>query len=294
MPDLPKAPQFTIGLALLSTWVVWGSTYLGIRFALEGFKPFELMALRFLIAGGLLVAYCRWRGSRWPTLIEWRNSTIVGGLMLGGGIASAAIAEQSVSSGLVVTLISISPLVMTAMLIPFGQYPTKRELMGMCVSSIGVVGLAQGQGFHASPFGLMAVLFGCITWNLGSVLSRFKTPLMPGVMGYASEMLMGGLVLLALSGITHESWVWPHSPRAIWALIYLIIFGSWIAFNAYMYLLERTPPALTLSYTYINPVIGLGLGVWLAAETLTLQEAVAAFIILIGLIIAITGRHSRK
>jgi len=282
---------FKITLAVLATWFIWGSTYLAIRFALLDFRPFELMGLRFLSAGLMLLCVCRYLGSRWPTYTEWRHALIVGALMLGGGMGSAAFAEQSVSSGLVVTFIAVSPLIMSLMLIAFGQYPTRRELVGLIIGTSGVIVLAQGQGFHASPAGLIAVLIGCVTWNLGSVLSRYKIPLTPGVMGYASEMVMGGLVLLGMSAMTQEHWPSWHSARAVGAFIFLIIFGSLIAFNAYMYLLERVRPALTLSYTYVNPLIGLSLGMWLADETLTQVEAIGAGVILLGLIIALTGRR---
>jgi drug/metabolite transporter (DMT)-like permease len=109
-------------------------------------------------------------------------------------------------------------------------------------------------------------------------------------MGYASEMLLGGLTLSVMSLLVHEPWPQIMSYRAVGSFIYLIVFGSLIAFNAYMFLLGRTRPAVALSYTYINPIIGLSLGMWLAEETLTIKEAVAAGVILIGLIIAITGR----
>jgi len=283
--------QPLIVLSLLSTWIIWGSTYLAIRFALDSFAPFLLMGLRFVIAGGLLMIVCRLRGAALPAFVEWRNATIVGGLMLGGGMASAAYAEQTVSSGLVVTFIAISPLVMSAMLMAIKIYPTRREILGMALGAMGVGLLSQGQGFSASPSGMIAVLVGCVTWNLGSVLSRFKTPLAPGVMGYASEMVMGGAILLIMSVIHQERWPVAVTPKALGSFIYLIVFGSWVAFNAYMVLLERVRPALALSYTFINPIIGVALGIVLANETFTFLEAVAAFIILIGLIIALTGRR---
>jgi len=278
-------------LSLLSTWLIWGSTYLAIRFALESFAPFQLMGWRFLIAGVILVAYCRLRGSRFPTPREWVHALIVGGLMLGGGMASAAYAEQTVSSGLVVTFIAISPLVMTAMLMVYKIYPTRREVWGMVLGAGGVGLLSQGQGFSGSTPGLIAVFIGCVTWNLGSVLSRFKTPLAPGVMGYASEMVMGGVVLILMSLIHHEQVPNAVTLKALGAFVYLIVFGSWLAFNAYMVLLERVKPALALSYTYINPIIGVGLGIVLANESFTLLEAMAACVILIGLIIALSGKR---
>jgi drug/metabolite transporter (DMT)-like permease len=186
---------------LAATWVIWGSTYLAIKFALESFPPFYQMGSRFLVAGLLLIAWQKLRGRTLPTVIEWRNAVIIGTLLLVSGMGFTAYAEQTVASGLVVAYIAIIPIIVTAMNLPFGLKPTRLELLGMLVGVAGVLMLVQGEAFTASRAGLLAITIACISWSLGSVLSQRKFPLAPGAMGFASEMLCGSVVLLLVVGL---------------------------------------------------------------------------------------------
>jgi drug/metabolite transporter (DMT)-like permease len=253
------APALMVA-CVAATWLVWGSTYFAIRVALGGFPPFFLMGSRFVVAGVLALAYAALRGSPLPTRPEWRNAAVVGALMLGGGMGGTAFAEQTIGSGIVVAFIAINPALLTLLHLPFGVRPTRRELAGVLIGFAGVVLLVGGASFRASPPGLLAMVAGCTGWSLGSLLSQHACRLAPGVMGYASEMLCGGLFLLALSAVTHEHpAIAPLvAPGVAWS--YLVVFGSLVAFTAYMVLLGQRSPALATSYTYVNPVIAIALG----------------------------------
>jgi drug/metabolite transporter (DMT)-like permease len=286
-----RAPSPLILGCLAATWLIWGSTYLAIRFALAGFPPFFLMASRFLCAGGLLLAWQAARGAQMPTLGEWRNAALIGTLMLGGGMGGTAFAEQTIGSGLVVAFIAVTPLLLVAVNLAFRVYPKRGELFAVIVGFAGVLMLAQGSGMQASPAGLVAVAFASSCWSLASVLSQRRFALAPGATGFASEMLCGGLMLLAVSLLAGESWRWPEPSRAWLAWVYLVLFGSLIAFNAYMLLLARTSTSVAASYSLVNPVVALILGVGLGSETVTVWEWLSAGIIMLGVVLLFIGRQ---
>jgi drug/metabolite transporter (DMT)-like permease len=156
---------------LAATWLVWGSTYLVIRFALLGFAPYFLMATRFLCAGAVLMAWQLARGATMPSAIEWRNALLVGTLMLGGGMGGVAYAEQTIASGLVVAFIAVIPLLLVLINVCFGVHPRRLELLAVTVGLVGVLMLIQGSGIRSSPAGLLAITLGTMGWALGSVLS---------------------------------------------------------------------------------------------------------------------------
>ncbi len=276
---------------LASTWLVWGSTYLVIRFALAGFAPYFMMATRFFAAGGLLLAWQLARGARLPTLREWANAMLIGTLMLCGGMGGVAYAEQTIASGLVVSFIAVMPLLLVIVNLPFGVYPRRTELLAVGVGLSGVVMLTQGAGLHASPAGLLAISLGVSGWTLGSVLSQRGFALTPGPTGFATEMLCGGVSLLIVSAIRGESWILPTAagPWISWS--YLVVFGSLVAFSAYMVLLERTTPSLAASYSLVNPVVALLLGVSFGAEQVSAWEWFAAAVVMSGIGILFIGRR---
>jgi len=279
---------------LAATWLIWGSTYLAIKFALVSFPPFYQMGSRFLVAGLLLMAWLKWRGRALPTLVEWRNAAIIGTLLLVGGMGSTAYSERTVASGLIVAYIAIVPIIVTAMSLPFGIKPSRVELVGMLVGVAGVLMLVRGQAFTASPIGLAAITTACFSWSLGSVLSQQRFPVARGAMGFASEMLCGSVVLLLVAAAVGERPEWPPQPLAAWSWVYLIVFGSLLAFNAYMVLLGRVSAALASSYTFVNPVIALALGIWLGGETVTSFEWAAAGVITVGVVLLVLGRQPAK
>jgi drug/metabolite transporter (DMT)-like permease len=276
---------------LAATWLVWSSTYLAIKFALVSLPPFFQMGTRFLVAGGLLLAWTTWRGTPLPTARQWRNALIVGALMLGGGMGGTAFAEQTVSSGLVVAFIAVVRILIAVFNLPFGIRPSRLEAAGMLVGLAGVLMLTQGAGFSASAVGLIAIAVACIAWSIGSVLSQHRFRMASGATGFASEMIAGGAVLMGLSWFAGEAPVWPPEPVAVAAWLYLVVFGSLIAFSAYMVLLARTSAALASSYTLVNPLLGMLLGIAFAGEVVTGGEWVAAVVLLVGVVLLFAGRR---
>lgn len=276
---------------LAATWLVWGSTYLVIRFALAGFAPYFLMATRFLFVGGLLLVWQLARGATLPSGRQWGNALLVGTLMLGGGMGGVAYAEQTIASGLVVAFIAVVPLLLVLINVCFGVHPRRSELLAVLVGLGGVLMLTQGAGIRGSPAGLAAITLGTTGWALGSVLAQRGFALAPGATGFATEMLCGGVALLIMSAVRGEPWHWPTQTGVWLAWWYLVVFGSLIAFSAYMLLLARTSATVAASYSFVNPVVALFLGVTLGAETVSAWEWVASSIVMIGVVLLLAGRR---
>jgi drug/metabolite transporter (DMT)-like permease len=263
-----------------------------IRFALAGFAPFFLMATRFFAAGGVLLAWQLLRGAALPSLRQWRNAAIVGALMLGGGMGGTAYAEQSIASGLVVAFIAVIPLLLVAINLAFGVRPRRGEPLAVCVGLAGVLMLTRGAGIHGSPAGLAAIMLGTSGWALGSVLTQRGFAAASGATGFASQMLCGGVALLAMSALAGESWRLPVEPGPWLAWAYLVVFGSLIAFNAYMVLLARTSASLAASYSLVNPVVALFLGVTLGHEAVSAWEWLAAGVVMAAVVLLFLGRRA--
>jgi drug/metabolite transporter (DMT)-like permease len=281
--------------ALLACYLVWGSTYLAIKWALPVFPPFFQMGTRFVTAGVLLLAWVLVRGAALPSRLQWRNALVVGTLMLGGGMGLTAVATQSIGSGLIATFIAVVPMMVSGWGLLLGQRPSKLEFAGMLVGLGGIVLLVQGAGFSASTAGLAAICGATLMWSLGSVLQTTRLMLASGPSGFASEMLCGGAVLLLISTLVGEEFAWPvaYTPevlRAFAAWAYLVAAGTLIAFSAYLYLLANTRPAIATSYAFVNPVIALLLGMALAAEQVSAQEWLACGVILLGVALILRGK----
>lgn len=293
----PRAISSLVVACLAATWLIWGSTYLAIKWALVSFPPFFQMGTRFLAAGLLLGAFVRWRGARWPQAGEWFSAAVLGALMLGGGYGATALASASVSSGLVVAFIAVVPALVALFQVPYGVRPTALESAGIALGLGGVLLLTRGQGFGASLPGLLAIGVACLTWSLGSVWALHGLPggrrlaLAPGAMGYASQMLVGGLLLLGASWAAGEQPTLPPDARSLACWAYLVVAGSIVGFSAYMLLLERTSAALASSYSFVNPVIGMVLGVTLGGEVISGLEMLAAGITAGGVVLLLLGRR---
>jgi drug/metabolite transporter (DMT)-like permease len=279
---------------LAATWLVWGSTYLVIRFALAGFAPYFLMATRFVFAGGVLLAWQLARSAPLPSARQWGNALLVGTLMLGGGMGGVAYAEQTIGSGLVVAFIAVIPLLLVVINLAFGVRPRRTELLAVLVGLGGVLMLTQGVGMRASPAGLAAITVGTTGWALGSVLAQRGFALAPGATGFATEMLCGGVALLLMSALRGEPWHWPIQTGVWLAWWYLVVFGSLIAFSAYMLLLARTTSSIAASYSLVNPVVALFLGVTLGGETVSSWEWIAAGVVMIGVVLLFSGRRQTR
>lgn len=284
------SPRTLVVPALFACYVVWGSTYLAIHFALESFPPFFQMGTRFLTAGLLLAAWVLWRGGPLPTARQWRNAFIVGTLMLGGGMGLTASAEVHIGSGLIAAFIAVVPMLVCAWGLLFGKRPNRLELAGMAVGLAGVLLLVRGASFAAAPWGIACIAGATLSWSLGSVLSTTRMPLAAGASGFASEMLCGGAVLILISLVLGEKPTWPPTPMALAAWAYLVVAGSLIAFSAYLYLLAHASPALATSYAFVNPLIALFLGVVFASEVVTGGEWVSCGVILLGVFLIFRGK----
>ena len=289
MRHLPRRVLF----ALLTVYIVWGSTYFAIHLALASFPPLLLMGTRFIMAGTLLYCWKKWHGAPNPTMTEWRAAGIIGILMLGGGMGLTAVGQQYISSGLTAVFIACSPMILSFCTGFFGEWPNKREWLGIFIGFAGAILLAAGGEFSAQPIGIVALLGAIICWNIGSVLSQKKFTLAPGAMGFASEMLIGGVFLIILALFKGENFDSPMTVKAIAAWSYLVVAGSLLAFTAYMFLLTKVSSALASSYAYVNPLIAVTLGALFGGENLSAREILAMFIILSSVAL-ITVSHTIK
>jgi len=281
-------------IALLTVYLVWGSTYFAIHIALSSFPPFLLMGTRFLVAGGALLLFLVWRGKVLPTRRQWRDAALVGSVILGGGMGLTSYAQQYISSGLTAVFVACSPFILTLCIGMYGEWPNRREWLGILIGFGGAVLLASGADFSAQPIGIIALLGAITCWNVGSVLSQRRFSMAPGAMGFASQMLAGGVFLTIVSRVSGEHLVGTITPQAWLAWGYLVVAGSLAAFTAYMYLIATVPPALASSYSYVNPVIAVTLGVVFGGEKLGVREVVAMAIILSSVLLVSTARKHLK
>ncbi len=234
------------------------------------------------------------RGASPPSARQWLNALIVGSLLLGGGMGGTAYAEQTIASGLVVAFIAVVPLLLVVINLAFGTYPRRGELFAVTIGFAGVIMLTRGTGMRTSPAGLIAISIACSCWSLGSVLSQRNLTLAPGATGFASELLCGGAALFVMSALNGESWQLTTQGIAWISWLYLTTFGSLIAFNAYMVLLARTTTSVASSYTLVNPVVALFLGVTLGHERVSAWEWSAAGIVMCGVVLLFVSRTSTR
>lgn len=282
-----------VALALAAVYVIWGSTYLAIRFALEGgFPPFLLGGIRFLVAGGLMLAFLRWRDVPLPSRVQWRNAAVMGGLMLLLGNGMVNLAETQVSSGLAAVTVASAPLWMAVFAAMRGDNPTRLEAVGLGIGFVGVVWLSTGGSLTGAPMGLVALLVASVSWSFGSIWSRGRDLPSP-FMSSAAQMLCGGVLMLGVGLAMGERLHGLPTLHAIGAFWYLVVMGSLVGFSAYIWLLHHVRPALAGSYAYVNPAIAVALGAWLAHERFGLRELVAMGVILAG-VVAITLAKARK
>ena len=266
-------------LCLLITYLVWGTTYLAIRFTLESFPPFLMMGSRFLCAGLLLALWLRYRGAAMPTLRQLRNCGVLAGFLLVGGMGLTAVAEQTISSGATTVMIGAMPIFGLFWGICFGARPRWYEVLAIALGSAGILVLTGGAEFRASATGVMALLVATGSWSFGSQIAR-RLDLPQGAVAFAAEMLLGGAILLILSVAFGESWPRTVSSQAWWAWVYLVVAGSLVAFSAYMYLVANVSPTVSSSYVYVNPPVALAVGAWLGSEQIAPQTFGAVALIL--------------
>ncbi|HTL71811.1 MAG TPA: drug/metabolite exporter YedA [bacterium] len=282
-------------VAFATVYVVWGSTYLAIRVAVETMPPFLMAGARFLAAGAMMFIWLRLKGVAMPNRSQWLHATIAGVLMLLGGNGLVVWAEQTVSSSLAALLVALTP-VWFALLDwarPSGKRPATYTWIGIVVGFAGVALLVTGHNsssvnaFH-NPWGLAALVLAGLSWAAGSLWSRYNAKPESPWMNAALQMMCGGAALLLVSQFHGEPARFQFaqvSLKAWLSLLYLVVFGSWIAFSAYVWLLKVSTPARVATYAYVNPVIAVLLGHVMLDEVLGLRALWATAIILAGVII---------
>ena len=287
--------------AFLAVYVIWGSTYLAIRFAIETIPPFLMASSRFALAGLVLYAIAHARGAANPTLPEWRAGGIVGCLLMTGN-ACVAVAEQRIPSGVAALLVAMTPLFMVLLewMRPGGRRPTVGVFIGLFIGLAGVATLIGPASFagggRIDPVGAGIVVFGSLTWALGSIYSRHAAKPASALMMTATQMLIGGIFLglcAIAAGEPGDFSLGQVSLRSFLAVVYLLIFGSLIAFTAFVYLLRVSTAAKVATYAYVNPVVAVVLGWLFAGEAVTPRMLVAAAII-VGAVALITTTEARS
>jgi drug/metabolite transporter (DMT)-like permease len=299
--DAP-ARSSRVWLALLVVYVVWGSTYLAIRWGLETIPPFTMASARYLVAGSLLLAWVKFRGAPRVSPRDLGPAFLTGGLMLLCGNGGVVWAEQRLTSGLAALLVAVEPLfivLLQATLPQEQRRPSGRALVGVGLGVAGVVllvGPADLGGERADLGGAAAVLFAAFAWALGSLLSRHFAPPSSPLQATALQMLAGGVLLGGFSGAVGEWAVFSPalvSAKSAAAVSYLVVFGSLVAFTAYIWLLRAASPALVSTYAFVNPVVAVFLGWLLASEPVSARTLVAAAVI-VGAVVLITRGEARE
>jgi len=291
-----RSHAIKLALAFVAIYVIWGSTYLAIRYAVETIPPLVTAGIRHSIAGGIMLTWAWWRGFR-PTRQQWVAGFALGSLFFLIGHGTLHWAEQYVGSGLAALLIATEPMFILVLGWMMGQQ--KISLLSALGLGLGVVGVAMLTGAEltvkgSSLLGLLAVLLGSLSWSLGVVLSpRLKLP--SDALGRtALPTICGAAMLLIAAGVTgefqHTHWS-SITLRSVFGLGYLITFGSVVAFTAYTWLLQRVPPALVATHTYANPVVAVILGWLLAHEPLSMRVVLASVAILGAIVLIRRGEQ---
>lgn len=284
-----------LAIAFTAIYLIWGSTYLGIRVAVESMPPFLMASARFLIAGAALFLFLRLRGAAsWPTARQWRSNAIIGTFLLLGGNGLVVWAEQTIPSGITALLIGVGPLfiVLTEWAWPGGSRPTAVTMGALLLGFLGVAWLAapweNGAQGGLDPRGLVAILAACVFWAIGSIYSRHAKHGADSALASALQMLGGGAALgltaifhgdfnsLNFAAISEKSWA------AFW---YLVVFGSLIGFSTFVWLMKHSTPARVATYAYVNPVVAVFLGWLLLDETINARTLIASAIIVTAVVI---------
>jgi drug/metabolite transporter (DMT)-like permease len=268
-----------VGAALLAVYIIWGSTYLANRIALQSFPPVLMSAFRFFIAGGLLYIALRARGIAAPTRREWAGAALVGILLPAVGSGGAAFAQQWIASGLAAIVMATIPL-WTSVFAGFaGRWPNRSEWVVLLLGFVGVGLLHMGGGLRTSPLGAGVLPLAAVSWGVGSVWSQ-KLSLPPAAMATAAQLLSAGVFLFILSAAFGERMTALPPRPALLALAYLVVFGSLVGYGAYTYLLRAVRPVLATSHAYVNPLVAVALGTAVAREHISSLGWMAMAVIL--------------
>jgi drug/metabolite transporter (DMT)-like permease len=290
-------------MALLALYIVWGSTYLAIRFAVETLPAFLHASVRFLISGAILFVWRRAAGDAVPTLRQWKSTAIVGIFLLLGGNGLVALAEKTVPSGIAALMVATAPfwLVLFEAFRSGGAKPTWGSILGLVIGFVGVfilIGPAEitGAEHKFDTFGVILLLIASLLWSVGSIYAKGADMPQSTLMSTGMQMLTGSVSLFVVSLATGELNgfnLGDVTMRSWWGLIYLITFGSLVGFVSYGWLLHNAPVSLMSTYAYVNPVVAVFLGWLFASEVLNARIAIAAAII-IGSVVLINWARRTK
>ena len=289
-----------VPLAFLLVYVIWGSTYLAIKISIDTIPPFVMAGVRFLVAGAALYAGARLSGAPAPVGVEWRTAGIVGLFLLLGGNGGVVMAQKSVPSGLAALLVAGVAIWMAIFdaLRPGGRWPSWPVALGLLGGLAGVGLLMSGKGEGSvDPFGAALLVGATISWAIGSIYARGARLPKSAFVATAVEMMAGGLGLMLLAGVTGQ---WGQldlkavTAASIVAMVYLAVFGSIVAFTAYVWLLSVRPPSVVATYAYVNPVVAVTLGAIFLGEALTPRIVVAAAAILGSVAVITTFSKSQS
>ena len=292
MSNTPRSTLLALCLAIV--YVVWGSTYLAIHFVVDGIPPLASSAIRNFCAGTLLLAFLLARGAAWPTWRQWRNGALIGFMMMGLGNGFVCLGETRVPSGLASLVVAGVPLF--AMLFAWGLFGARPRLLEWAGVGLGLAGMALlNLDLHASANpGAIAILFiAAASWALATVLQP-RLDLPKGPMSAAVQMLGGGASLVVMAAIHGERFDPATVPASSWwALAYLVVFGSLVAYTAFIYVIGHSRPALATSYAYVNPVVAVGLGALFAGEGVSAPIVAGMAVILLGVGLVMAGGRKR-
>lgn len=270
------APMQT--LALASIYLIWGSTFLAVRYVLEAFPPLAMSGARFAVAGLLLLLYVRKPGS----LKEWRSALIMGTLLLSTGTGLVAWAEQTVSSGQAALVNATTPMWIALWGFYRKGYPGHATVAGIVLASLGLLSLMQDPG--SLSIGTLAILFASLSWTAATLISPHLDKPESSVQFSGMTMLSAGGVLTALSLLTQEAMTGPVTFSAVAAWLYLVFAGSLVGMTAYTWLLRHSTPGLVATHTYVNPVVAVALSA-LVGEALPATAGLAVMLIIAGVIL---------
>jgi len=282
-------------LAFFAIYVLWGGTFLAIRIAVLLIPPFFTAGIRFFLAGVLLYGFMRLRGHPRPSWVQWRSLAIMALLMFVVTYAALFWAEQYVPSGITSVLEATLPLITLALeVFVFRQQPLRWTMLLAVFMGFGGVALLlfqnTGQSYGLLP--CVVILAGATSWALGSVLTRSMPLPASRPLTAGAAMMVGGAILLVLSGLSGELHPLPHIPwRAAWALLYLIICGSLLAFTAFVWLLGRMPATRVASHAYVNPLVAVALGYFVAGEEITPRTLIAAVMVVAGVFLILKSHQ---
>jgi len=290
---MPKSRATLLIACLAVVYLVWGSTYLAIRIALEGLPPLWMSATRNLIAGPLVLAWALHRGAAWPTRRQWRNGVVIGVMMMAFGNGFICLAEELVPSGIAALVVGSAPVFAILFGLGLGSRPRLFEWLGVALGLAGMVVLNFDTHAAASPVGIALLFVATASWSFASLLqSRLDMP--GGGTSAGVQMVGGGVLLAVLSLLRGEHLAGPVPPQAWLALLYLIVFGSIVGYSAFVYVINHSRPALATSYAYVNPVVAVGLGALLAGERVSAPLLAGMAVILAGVALVVIGSARRR